>query len=170
MGRVRDLKHATKEYVKLYLTKLFFLFYSLVIPLLVIDLAWWKILIGYYIMHASAGFILAIVGVLNHQIDESAFPEPDEAGYIHNSQKNHELDVTIDFSPQSKFQSWLFGGFNTHVAHHLFPHICHVHYIPITKIIKSTAEEYGVNYKEQSLWNSIKSHFRYLKRLSKENE
>lgn len=167
MGKINNLNHPPVEYFKLYFFKAFFLLYSLVIPLIVLDLKWWQVLLGYYIMQASAGIILSMVGVLNHQINESSFPLPDQEGFIHNYKKDHELEVTIDFSPRSKLASWIFGGFNTHVAHHLFPNICHIHYVPLTKIIKETSKEFGVEYKERTLWSAILSHMQYLKRLSK---
>jgi linoleoyl-CoA desaturase len=166
MGKIRPVSHSGREYLKLWLAKLFYLSYSLIFPLLILDARWWQVLLGYYLMHASAGIILSLVGVLNHQIDESAFPEPDAQGYIHNNKKSHEIEVTIDFSPDSAVASWLFGGFNTHVAHHLFPHICHVHYRALTKIIDQTAKQYGVAYKKLSISQAISSHFRFLKRLS----
>ncbi len=166
MGNTSPVVHARQEYIKLYLFKAFYLFYILVIPMLVLDMAWWKIVVGFLLMQVVGGIILSIVGVLNHQIAESVFPEPDSEGYILNNKKNHELLVTIDFAPRSRMASWLFGGFNTHIAHHLFPHICHCHYPTITEMIRQTAPRYGLVYKSHSLAGAIRSHFRYLQRLS----
>src|SRR5690606_37783341 len=100
-------------------------------------------------------------------INESVFPAFDEDGDIHDYQKNHELAVTIDFAPDSKLATYFFGGFNTHVAHHLFPGICHCHYPAITRIIRETVAEYDLPYKSCTLLQAIRSHFLYLRRLSR---
>ena len=38
------------------------------------------------------------------------------------------------------------GAVNAHAAQHLFPDVCHVHYVAISQIIRETAHEYGVRY------------------------
>ncbi|SFD82713.1 linoleoyl-CoA desaturase [Chitinophaga sp. CF118] len=166
MGNIFPVNHPRKAYISLYIFKLFYVLYTLVIPMIVLSVAWWQVLLAFLMMHAISSFFFACVGVLNHQIDESLFPSFDEEGYIHDFQKNHELAVTIDFSPDSKLATYFFGGFNTHVAHHLFPEICHCHYPVVTRIIQQTAAEYGLSYKSFTLWGAIRSHMRYLKRLS----
>lgn len=168
MGNMTPMVHPKSEWVRLYLGKLLYLFFALILPLIVINAAWYWIVAGFFVIHFISGIMLAIVGVLNHQIDDSVFPHPDANNIMQNSRKNHELEVTIDFSPYSKLALWYFGGFNTHVAHHLFPNICHTHYIPITRIIEERAPVYGLTYRKKTLWGAIKSHFKYLKRLSAE--
>ena len=54
--------------------------------------------------------------------------------------------TTTNFAPNNRLLSWYVGGLNYQVEHHLFPSICHVHYRKISKIVKETAEEYGVPY------------------------
>ncbi len=167
MGNVTPIIHPKSQWVRLYIGKILYLFFALLLPLLVIDVSWYWIVLGFIVIHMISGVMLSIVGVLNHQIDDSIFPEPNLECIIVNSKKNHELEVTIDFSPYNRFALWYFGGFNTHVAHHLFPEVCHVHYIPITKIIEERAPVYGLKYQQKTLRGSINSHFKYLKRLSK---
>lgn len=166
MGNTEPVEHTKAEWVKLYLGKLLYLFFALVLPLLVIHVAWYWIVAGFFLIHMISGIALAMVGVLNHQINDSVFPETDDQGNIPNSRKNHELEVTIDFAPFNKLALWYFGGFNTHTAHHLFPSICHVHYIPITKLIQETAPKYGLEYRKKSLLGSVRSHFQFLRRMS----
>ncbi|MFA0960727.1 fatty acid desaturase [Roseivirga sp. BDSF3-8] len=161
------IEHSKGEMAKLYLQKLSYLFFMLVLPLMVVNVAWYWVVMGFFLVHMISGLALAMVGVLNHQINESVFPQPNEDGYITNSRKNHELEATIDFAPYSKLALWYFGGFNTHTAHHLFPNLCHTHYIPVTRMIEETVKDYGLTYRKHSLAGAIKSHFAYLKRLSK---
>jgi fatty acid desaturase len=35
--------------------------------------------------------------------------------------------------------SWLIGGLTFQIEHHLFPHICHVHYPKLSHIVRRTA-------------------------------
>lgn len=166
MGNSSSIKHPKSEWIKLYLFKGLYIVFSLVIPLILVNKPWFIILCGFFIIHFISGAILTLVGVLNHQIEESIFPIPNEDGLIPKSKKVHELEVTYDFAPFNKLALFYFGGFNTHVAHHLYPNICHVHYIPITKIISETVSKYGLEYNKKSLIGAIKSHFRYLDRLA----
>jgi linoleoyl-CoA desaturase len=60
----------------------------------------------------------------------------------------------------------LLGGLNFQIEHHLFPRISHVHYPAISKIIKKTCGEYGIDYIEfPKMRQAIVSHIHYLKRL-----
>ncbi len=40
------------------------------------DIAWWKILLGFFIMHYVAGVILSVVFQLAHIVDEAETPLP----------------------------------------------------------------------------------------------
>ena len=52
----------------------------------------------------------------------------------------------MNFATGSKLFSWIVGGLNHQVEHHLFPTICHVHYPKISKIVKETAKEFNLPY------------------------
>jgi linoleoyl-CoA desaturase len=57
---------------------------------------------------------------------------------------------------------------NSQIEHHLFPTICHVHYRKISGIVKQTAEEFGLPYKNQeTFFGAIALHAKMLKELSK---
>ena len=48
----------------------------------------------------------------------------------------------------------------------MFPGICHVHYPALTKIVKSTAEEYGLRYREErTIAGAFLAHLRWMKVL-----
>lgn len=166
LGNSEGINHTLHRFIALCLNKILYIFFLIALPLILIDLPISTILLGILVSHITASIMFAIVGVLNHQIFESVFPEPNENGLIDKHKKEHELEVTIDFSPYNKIVNMLFGGFNTHVAHHLFPNICHIHYVEITKMIETISVKHGLTYKKNSLYNSIISHFKYLKALS----
>jgi linoleoyl-CoA desaturase len=76
--------------------------------------------------------------------------------------------VTLDFNRQNHLITWLLGGLNFHVEHHLFPMICHAHYPLISPIIEATCREFNVRYQShKSFWHGLQSHYRWLKAMGK---
>ena len=49
------------EWTKLIISKVVYYALWIVLPLVVLDVAWWKILIGFFVMHYTAGMILSLV-------------------------------------------------------------------------------------------------------------
>lgn len=161
-----NIKHSRKQWFILFAGKVFYVFYMIVMPWLFTSLGLMQILLSFLVMHMAAGLLLSTIAVLGHFVEGPVFPEASN-GIIDNSWSEHELDATIDFAPKSRVVNWVTGGLNTHVAHHLFPSICHVHYYELTKVIKAYCEEKGYNYKSETFLGGIKSHFKYLYRLSR---
>jgi linoleoyl-CoA desaturase len=156
------------EWSILIATKLFYVGYILVIPMLVMNITWWQWLVGFVSMHYVAGFILAIIFQPAHVIDGTEFPMPDGEGKMDNSWAIHQLHTTTNFANNSTFFSWYVGGLNFQVEHHLFPNVCHVHYKKISTIVKATAQEFGLPYKsERRFIDAIAGHGRLLKELGK---
>jgi linoleoyl-CoA desaturase len=162
---LHNIKHPAREWVILVVTKSFYLFYMLVLPWLLTPLPFWAVLGYFMLMHCAAGLLLSTVAVLGHFVEGPAFPDAGD-GLIHNSWSEHELEATIDFAPASRLVNLVTGGLNTHVAHHLFPQICHIHYYDVTRIIETYCRENEYAYKKESFVGGLYSHIRYLKRLS----
>ena len=112
---------------------------------------------------ASLAFTLPLVST--HVAEEIAFPEADESGHIEGCWATHQLATSMDYSPDSRLANWLLGAVNAHAAHHLFPDVCHVHYVALSRIIRETAREYGVAYHAMPFPAALRSHFRHLKRM-----
>jgi linoleoyl-CoA desaturase len=147
-------------------TKLFYVGYIFIVPLLATDLAWWQIFIGIMGMHYLAGFILAIIFQPAHVIEGTEFPLPDESRTLENNWAVHQLLTTTNFGNNSRWFSWYVGGLNFQIEHHLFPNICHVHYRKIADIVKSTATEFGLPYKtSRTFVSALAAHARLLKQL-----
>jgi linoleoyl-CoA desaturase len=125
------------------------------------------VLIGYGITVFTLGIVLSVVFQLAHAVEEAAFPMPDpEGGYIENAWTIHQIETTVDFARHNPVVTWLLGGLNFQVEHHLFPKICHVHYPALSVIVEETCREYGVNYTHhQSITAGVVSHWRWLKRM-----
>ncbi len=154
--------------VDLIIAKVFYFTLFLVIPLIVLPLAWYWIVLLFLAMHFVSGVILSTVFQTAHVMPTSAYPLPDEKGNLENNWAIHQLLTTSDFSPKNKVLSWLIGGLNFQVEHHLFPNISHVHYRHLSHLVKTTAQKYNLPYYVQSsFFGTILNHFRMLRALGR---
>jgi len=155
-----------KEWSILILTKVVYIGYTLVLPSLLLPLAWWQVLIGFFVMHAVSGFILSVIFQPAHVVDGTEYPEPDESGLLENTWAIHQLRTTTNFANRNKILSWYVGGLNYQIEHHLFPNVCHVHYRNIAPIVEQTAHEYNLPYKSiPTFMGAMAGHARLLKKL-----
>lgn len=138
----------------------------LVLPMIFLSFAWWQILIGFFLMHAICGLSLALIFQSAHVLEETDFFTVAEDLKVENNWAIHQLKTTANFSEKNRLFSWLIGGLNYQVEHHLFPNICHVHYRNISPIIRETAQEYGIPYhSHHKFLSALKSHFTLLNQL-----
>ncbi len=150
----------------LILSKALYYLVVLVIPLIVLPIAWYWTVIFFMAMHFVCGLILSTIFQTAHVMPTSEFPLPDENGNVENNWVIHQLLTTTDYAPKSRIFSWFIGGLNYQVEHHLFPNISHVHYRKISVIVKKTARKYDLPYYVQdSFFKAIRSHFKMLKIL-----
>jgi linoleoyl-CoA desaturase len=155
-----------KEWAILIGSKLLYVGYIFVIPLLFTSLGWWEILLGIFIMHYIAGFMLSIIFQPAHIIDGTSFPLPDAQHTLENNWAVHQLLTTTNFGNNSYWFSWYIGALNFQIEHHLFPGVCHVHYRRIASIVKSTALEFDLPYhSSRTFWGALRGHVRLLKQL-----
>jgi linoleoyl-CoA desaturase len=167
-GLVKKQKtSATYEWTILIGTKIVFVFYAFVLPVLLVPaISWWMPVVGWLIMHYIAGFILAIIFQPAHVIDGTEYLQPDENGNMENNWAIHQLHTTTNFGRKNRLFSWYVGGLNYQVEHHLFPNVCHVHYRAIAPIVEATAKEFGVPYKSKETFiGALRAHAVLMKRL-----
>ena len=156
------------QWTILAISKIIYVLVWIVIPIVVLNLAWWKILIGFFVMHYVAGLILSITFQLAHVMPDTEMPLPDGEGNIKNTWAIHQLFTTANFAPKNKLVGWFTGGLNRQIEHHLFSHISHVHYKDLAKIVKKTAKEFNLPYNEyKTTRKAIALHFQQLKELGK---
>lgn len=161
------MKHSAKNVVKLFAIKLIYLFIFIFIPWIATGLSLQTILLCFLAMHAFVSLFISFTFLISHYCMEVQMPVASKSGAIENSWMRHQIEISADFHAESKWAIHLFGGFNTHVAHHLFPSVCHVHYPALTRIIKSTLATHDVPYYEFNFFKGIGSHFRLLRKLSR---
>ncbi|OOG55675.1 acyl-CoA desaturase [Rhodanobacter sp. C03] len=128
-----------------------------------------SVLLFYSLVSAVAGILLALVFQMAHVVEEAAFPVPDESGLqIDTPWAIHQLETTVDFARGNRVLSWLIGGLNFQVEHHLFPRISHVHYPLVARVVEDACREYGVTYREHRTFGAgIASHYRLLRQLGR---
>ena len=110
-----------------------------------------------------------IVVALGLEKKKNAIFQPLESGSMKNTWAIHQLLTTVNFGTKNRIVNWFTGGLNHQVEHHIFPHISHIHYTKISKIVKQTAKEFNLPYHEyQTTRKAIISHFKHLKHLGQQ--
>ncbi|MGA0558827.1 fatty acid desaturase family protein [Larkinella sp. VNQ87] len=155
------------EVLILTFSKLLYLVFICLLPLLVTDLSVWQWALGFLAMNFVAGLVLSTIFQLAHVVEDIMPPVLNVDGNIENAWAIHQLESTANFSG-SRLVSWFIGGLNYQIEHHLFPSISHIHYPAIAPIVRATALEYGLPYHQKaSLGQAVRSHIEQLKKLGR---
>ncbi len=166
LGPYENRKHPKAQVVFMVLCKVFFIGWSVVVPMMVLPLPWWQVAVGIVTVHLVAGATLGVVFQLAHVVEQTAHPKPDAGGTMEASWMVHQMHTTANFSTSNRLITWYVGGLNFQVEHHLFPKICSVHYPAISQIVREVARENGVPYHENpTFFGAMRSHWRMLSRL-----
>jgi linoleoyl-CoA desaturase len=125
------------------------------------------VLLYYGVAGLVAGMALSLVFQVAHCVEEAEFPLPrEETGRVEHAWAIHQAETTVDFARRSRVVTWLIGGLNFQIEHHLFPRLCHVNYPAISKLVEETCREFGIKYTEhRSFRAGLASHFRWLRRM-----
>ena len=162
-----EFKKPSIQWTTLVITKIIYFTIWLVLPM-VFGVTWWKVLLGFLVMHYTAGLILSVVFQLAHVVEDTSNPVPNESNEIENTWAIHQLFTTANFAPKNWLMNWYTGGLNHQIEHHIFPNISHIHYSKIGEIVKQTAKEFELPYYEfKTTRQAIASHFKHLKELGK---
>jgi linoleoyl-CoA desaturase len=168
LANMIDIKHPWYEYVLFFVAKLAYVTIVLVIPILVLDIPWWQVVLGYLFVKCIASFVFVFLLIGTHFSDLADFPVPDPTtGSVGRTWAEHNMATACDWSPHNRLAHLISGGVNAHASHHLFPEICHTHYPQVARIIEKTAEEFGVPYHRVSMWGMVRSHLRFLYQLGR---
>lgn len=161
----RGAQTTKKEVADVIGWKLIHFAFWLGVPLLVGRHAWWQVLIGYFLMLAMSGFVAAVVFQLAHVLEGPEFPSATD-GQLEGDFFAHQLRTTANFAPRSAMATFLTGGLNHQVEHHLFPRIAHAHYPALSTIVERVALKHGVPYHANpTFFSALASHTRWLKQV-----
>jgi linoleoyl-CoA desaturase len=160
-------KMSFKDHLLFWSFKILYLFVFVAVPIYTVGFISW--LVGFLIFGLVTGFVLSIVFQLAHTVEHTHFPVPhEETGRLEDEWAIHQLKTTANFAPKNKLISWLVGGLNYQIEHHLFPKVSHVHYSELRRIIKQACAEYGIPYIEYpKMRQAVVSHVSFLKQMGR---
>ena len=167
IGSMPLKKMKLKDHLVFWGFKVFHFFLFVGLPVAMVGFSSW--LISFLIFTLFAGFILSIVFQLAHTVEHTSFPVPDKnTARMEDEWAIHQIKTTANFATHNKLVSWLVGGLNFQIEHHLFPKISHIHYPAISKIIKQACREYGIAYIEYPrVRYAVASHVAFLKQMGR---
>jgi len=166
VGVVEIQGFSLKEKLIFWISKLFHLIVFVILPIIILGFNQWFVLFLVYTF--TAGLVLSIVFQLAHIVEETTFPTPDEKNNIEDEWMKHQLKTTANFAMNSKILSYLLGGLNYQIEHHLFPTISHIHYPNISKVVQQVCEQFNVPYyAHPTMLVAIQSHYHKLKQLGR---
>ena len=169
-GLVKKGKESKVLLTKIILHKVLYFTVFLVLPALMLPFSFGMVLLMYLTMEAATGLLLTLIFQSAHIMPEANFIEQEEE-QIEEDWVIHQLMTTTNFGRTNKLLFWFTGGLNFQVEHHLFPHICHIHYPKIADIVRSTAREFGLPYHEiRSFRQALLKHFEMLQMLGSSDQ
>ena len=125
------------------------------------------VLFYYGVTGVVTGIVLSVVFQVAHCVEEAQFPLPKPGTErIEQSWAIHQAETTVDFARRSRVVTWLVGGLNFQIEHHLFPRVCHVNYPALSRLVEGTCRDFGIRYAQHPSFRAgLASHFRWLRRM-----
>lgn len=157
--------HSAGQWVRLFVYKLVYLFLFIGLPIIIRPELTAVFILSFLLSHFINSLFLLFTFLMSHHVPQTGFHADIHNDIIPHSWAMQQVRSSADFHADKKWAYWLFGGFNAHVAHHLFPGICHIHYRAITQIIKRQLLIRSVPYHSFTWWQGVKFHFRLLKEM-----
>lgn len=148
--------------------KLVHLIVTLVVPMVVLGPNFLSWLLCYLSAMGCASIAFVLLAVPTHLCEPALFQTPDDAGSLPHDWTTHQVFTSVDWSPDDKLLIALLAGANAHVAHHVFPRYSHRHALWLTRIIRDSANTYGVSYRALSYWELLVGHWRHIQTMSHE--
>jgi linoleoyl-CoA desaturase len=165
IANLKNIKHTFGEFMDVLFWKCVYLSMMLLLPHYVLHYSWTWVLTSYFISNVAVSLIFIFTLIISHLTLETDFPVPDKDEKLPYTYSQHQLATSLDYYPTNKFVNFFLGGFNSHAAHHLFPHLPHTLYTDITPIIQRLVTKYNYRYNESTMPRAIASHFRYLNKM-----
>jgi linoleoyl-CoA desaturase len=160
-------RHPISQICYLFCAKIWHLFFLIGFPIW-LGHAYLPVIIGFFIFHFSASLTTTLVLVSTHIGEDHELLGTDTHEELPFSWAEHQIRTSGDFSTSNRFLLHFFGGFNHHLAHHLFPNVPYSLYPQITPLIKEFCNNNILPYHNYpSLVSCVKSHFIRLHKFSK---
>ena len=106
----------------------------------------------------TSGVVAAGKGLTLNENAKRHCPADDWAGI--------QVATSANFSLQDSFWTFMSGGLNYQVEHHLFPGVCHCWYPHLEASVRETCAEFGLPYYAYDTFpQALFSHFEYLRKV-----
>jgi linoleoyl-CoA desaturase len=139
----------------------------IVLPLLLWNCSWEVVLAFFLAKHFAAGLTLSLVFQPAHVVPKARTYASEDCPK--GLDFSHQMKTTCNFSVNNKVLTYLVGGLNYQIEHHLFPSVLFIHYPAIRGIVLETLEEYDCGDIQYNEYNSFPvatvQHFIHLHRL-----
>ena len=167
VGNMPLKKMSVSDHLMFWGFKLFHAILFVGLPVYMLGFTSW--VVGFTIFASLAGLVISLVFQLAHTVEHTAFPVANvETNRLDDEWAIHQIKTTANFATDNKVVSWLVGGLNFQIEHHLFPKISHVHYPAISKIIRKACEEYRLQYIEfPKVRYAVASHVTFLRQMGR---
>ena len=159
------------EWVKMLSFKMLYFGLTFGLPMAFGSLSFLQVVAAWALIHMSVSVFVAFTFFISHHVTELDYVDSGAAhDLISDSWIHHQITTTIDFEPDNAFANFLFGGFNLHVAHHVFPEISHEHYPAMTRMIRQVLADNNASdwYKSFSFTEGCVSHLQHLKNIAQQ--
>jgi fatty acid desaturase (delta-4 desaturase) len=135
---VKHNKFLSSQIIPSILLRMFYYLRVIILPYYVGNAPLWLSLFG---VNLVAGFCLTFVFVLSHNfVGSCRFPKQQP----HQDWNKMQIETSCTYG--GFLSSFLTGGLNFQIEHHLFPRMCSWHYNKISPIVRQVCEKHGVNY------------------------
>ena len=157
------IKLKMKDKIVFWITKVWLILFYYVLP--ASQVGWGVALIWVVLMYYFMSLFIITIFQLAHILEDTSMVSHDEHT-VKESRAIHQIETTANFSMRNKTWTRLLWGLNFQIEHHLFPHVSHVHYPQIAKIVQELCNQYGIQYNAyNTIWAAIWSHVRYIKHM-----
>jgi linoleoyl-CoA desaturase len=157
------------EWVKMIGFKFLYFGLTFGLPFVFSTLDFTYVLAAWALVHMVISVFVAFTFFISHHVTQLDYVDSGaHHDLVADSWIHHQIVTTIDFEPDNRFADFLFGGFNLHVAHHVFPEVSHEHYPALTKIIRTVLAKNNASdwYKSFSFTEGCASHLQHLKNVA----
>ncbi len=155
-----------KYHLSFWTQKAFYITFIFVLPLFFSGQLWYLVLTGFLLMHFAQSLFLLFTFFMTHHVEKTEYPTTDENGHINTSWLMNQIKSSNDMHPFSETANFILGGFNNHIAHHLFPHFHHIHYPKLNRILYDILLANKIKPNQTTYWGGLISHLKLLKRMS----
>jgi linoleoyl-CoA desaturase len=159
--QLREQRASPRVVFEVVALKALHLFVFVGVPLL-LGAPVWLALLQYVVALWVAGTTLAVVFQLAHVVEGVAFPAAPFDGRVDEGWADHQMRTTANFG-RSRVLTFITGGLDHQIEHHLFPRVSHAHYRALAPIVAACARDHGLPYVQHASFGAaVASHARTL--------